>query len=145
MASIYQIPLLQDEPDQIVDIELDGNPYRLRVFWNDRFGYWALSVYTVSDVIILSAVKMVQDYPLIGRFADTRLPGGDLIFLREKGSALRPSYDDIGVTHNLYYYRPDAPAPALPAVVQPIAQDVIGTVWDSSLSTWDGGETDWDM
>lgn len=107
MSLIQKIPLQSDTADQLVSVELDGNPYILRVLWNERFGYFSLSVSAADETPILTNVKMVKNFPLIGRFKDVRLPFGDFYFVQEKGNAARPGYSDLAVNFSLYYYEPD--------------------------------------
>lgn len=143
MALIQKIPLLSETTDQLVSVELDGNPYILRVLWNERFGYFSLSVNAADDTPILTNVKMVKNYPLIGRFKNILLPAGDIYFVQEKGSADRPEYVDLAVNFNLYYYEADE-VPTAQLVRQPAPEDMVGTIWDSGLSTWDSDSTVWD-
>lgn len=146
MATLEKIPLLVETSDQKVSVELGGNPYVLRVVWNDRFGYFSLSLLEADETPILSGIKMVRDYPLIQRFHKELLPFGDLYFVREKGSADRAGYSDLGVNYGLYYYEPDTVVTP-EQVRQEVAAAVLGTVWDSGLTTWDAGlgETLWDQ
>lgn len=144
MSLIQKIPLQPETTDQLVSVELDGNPYILRVLWNERFGYFTLSIMEANEAPLLTNVKMVKNYPLIGRFKNELLPFGDLYFIQEKGSSARPGYSDLGVTFGLYYYEAEAVVTAQP-VRQQIGEAVIGTVWDSGLSTWDTGSTLWDQ
>lgn len=106
MSLILKIPLVAETTDQTVSVELDGNPYILRVLWNERFGYFSLSIYTADEQPILLNIKMVKNYPLIGRFKDERLPFGDLYFVQEKGTNERPIYEDVGGNCGLYYFEP---------------------------------------
>ena len=144
MALIQKIPLQPETTDQLVSVELDGNPYILRVLWNERFGYFSLSVNAADDTPILTNIKMVKNYPLIGRFKSDLLPAGDIYFVQEKGNADRPGYSDLAVNFGLYYYEADAVVTAQP-VRQAVPEAVVGTVWDSNLSTWDTGSTLWDQ
>lgn len=144
MALIQKIPLQAETTDQLVSVELDGNPYILRVLWNERFGYFSLSVNAADDTPILTNIKMVKNYPLIGRFKSDLLPAGDIYFVQEKGNAERPGYSDLAVNFGLYYYEADAVVTAQP-VRQAVPEAVVGTVWDSNLSTWDTGSTLWDQ
>lgn len=107
MALIQKIPLQAETTDQFVTVELGGNPYILRVLWNERFGYFALSVNEADETPILTNIKMVKNYGLIGRYKDERLPAGDLFFVQEKGAADRPGYSDLAVNFGLYYHDPD--------------------------------------
>lgn len=108
MSLIQKIPLQPDTTDQLISVELDGNPYILRVLWNERFGYFSLSVSAADETPIVTNVKMVKNYPLIGRFKNTLLPTGDFYFIQEKGDAERAAYADLAVNFGLYYYEADA-------------------------------------
>lgn len=141
---LYQkIPLLPQTTDQTVSVEIDDTSYILRVLWNERFGYFALTVSTADDVPIVSNIKMVKNYPLVGKFKDTLLPFGDFFFVQESGSIDRPGYDDLGVSFFLYYYEPDVVASTAPVIVEPIGA-VLGSLWDSGFTDWDDGASGWD-
>ena len=99
----YKIPLLSQTTDQFLNIELDLNPYILRVLWNERGQFFTLSIYTAEEVPILIGIKMVKNYSLIKRFKNTLLPPGDFYFIQENGKADRPLYDDLEKNFNLYY------------------------------------------
>lgn len=144
MSLLLKIPLMPNTTDQIVGIELDGNPYNLRVLWNERFGYFSLSIYTADGEPVLVNIKMVKNYPLIGRFKNQLLPLDEFYFVQEKGTPKRPEYGDLGVTFELYYFEADPVATATPAH-SAAAPDVIGTQWDSGFTEWDAGSTLWDQ
>lgn len=144
MSLIQKIPLATETTDQTISVELGGNPYRLRVLWNERYGYFSLSVNTSDDQPILTNIKMVKNYDLTSRFKDVRLPYGALFFVQEKGSKARPIYEDLGVNFNLYYYEPDAESQPV-QVLEQVSDAVIGSIWDSGLSSFDGGSSVWDQ
>ena len=108
MSLIQKIPLQPETTDQLVSVELDGNPYILRVLWNERFGYFSLTVSTADETPILTNIKMVKNYPLTGRFKSPLLPAGDFYFIQEKGYAERATYEDLAVNFALYYYEPNS-------------------------------------
>lgn len=108
MALYQRIPLLPDLAEQLLSIELDGNPYILKVLWNERFAYFSLSIYTADEKPILLNIKMVKNFPLTGRYKNSLLPRGDFYFIQEKGNAERPLYSDLAMNFNLYYYDPTA-------------------------------------
>lgn len=144
MSLLQKIQLLSDSSDQTFNIELGGNPYILRVLWNERYGYFSLSINTAYDSPILTNIKMVKNYDLTSRFKDLRLPVGGLYFVHEKGNSDRCGYDEIGINYNLYYYEPDADE-AVVQVFEQVSMPVIGSAWDSLLSEWDGGSSLWDQ
>jgi hypothetical protein len=93
MTALSSIAVLTETTDQIVEVVLSGNPYTLRILWNERFGYWSLSIFERDGPVIVENIKMVKDYPLIGKFKDTRLPTGELYLIDPKARATRPGYD----------------------------------------------------
>lgn len=127
MSLLQQIPLQAGFTDQNIDIELDGNPYNIRVLWNERFGYFSLSISTADEVPILKNIKMVKNYPLIGRFKNNLLPVGDIFFVQENGTVDRPVYEDLSVNFNLYYYEPDIIA-GTNIVREEVHQAILGTL-----------------
>lgn len=144
MPILQKIPLQSDTTDQLVSVELGNNPYILQVLWNERFGYFSLSIFTANEQPILTNIKMVKNYPLTERFKNTLLPFGNLYFIQEKGNAARPTYSDLATNFGLYYYEADVVPTAQP-VREVVSEAVIGTVWDSNLSIWDDGLTLWDQ
>ena len=148
---LEEIPLLSDTTDQSIDVVLSGEPFTLRVLWNELFGYFSLSILERGGTVIIENIKMVPDYPLIGRFKDIRLPVGDLFFYNEQAvqSGIRPSYFSIGADatetkFGLLYYVPDE-VTEVSTVSVSTAAPVSGSVWDSGLTVFDGGSSVWDQ
>lgn len=96
------IPLVAGEPYQSVDVTLDGVPFTLTLLWNDRAQYWKLSIALPDGTPILSGVKMVQNYPLTGRYRDARLPKGDFGFMNYH--TLRPDFNSVGGACDFVYF-----------------------------------------
>lgn len=106
--STQKIPLLTGAADQSLSIELDGNPYRLRLVWNVRAESFALDIATADGAPILTGVKAVANYGLISRYKSTLLPRGELYLVQDSGAPTRPTPELIGVSFNLYFHKPDA-------------------------------------
>ena len=142
---LSEIPLIPDATDQLVDVTLSDNPYTLRVLWNERGGYFSLSIFEREGAVIVENVKMVKNYPLIGRFKNTLLPVGDLYFVDNKNKNPRPLYTSIGTgDYSLVYYVPDVVAEPVAVSAQAVAA-MSGSIWDSGLTVFDGGASTWDM
>jgi len=140
---LAEIPLLPDTTDQLVDVVLSDNPYTLRILWNEKYGYFSLSIYARDGAVILENIKMVKNYPLIGRFKNTLLPIGDLYFIDNKNKHSRALYESVGTgDYSLVYYVPDVVASEV-VVITPVAA-ISGSIWDSGLSVWDSGSSAWD-
>lgn len=115
---IVQIPLVPNAADQQMDITLENQPITIRLLWNTRFEYWSLTLRERDGADLVTNVKMVNNYPLIGRFRKWTLKG-DFYFLSRSGSIARPTFDDVATEeYQLFYYNPetppDYPTPLLP-------------------------------
>lgn len=132
MTIFQQIPLIAGAADQTLDITLAEIPYTLRILWNERFGYWSLSIAYRDGEAILTNIKMVNNWPLLGKFQRLSLKG-DFYFVHKAGKTYRPTYDDVGGEYGLYYFDPETVAD-LPLPIAPRG---------STQSVWDGGNTIW--
>lgn len=114
---LEEIPLLAGASDQTADIVINDEPFTIRVLWNERGGYWSLSMLERDGSPILTNIKMVNNYPLTGRFHLLGLPG-DLYFLHKAGKTYRPTFEDVGGEYGLFYYdaelTSDDPVPLSP-------------------------------
>ena len=141
----FEISLLPDTTDQFIDVVLSDNPYTLRVLWNETGGYFSLSIYERGGNVIVENIKMVKNYPLMGRYKNILLPEGDLIFLENKTTNNRPTYESIGTgQYSLLYSEPEISV--VESVVVTAVPAVSGSIWDSGLTTWIDGMTEstWD-
>jgi len=130
MTILLEIPLISGSADQTCDVTLDNVPYTLRVLWNERFGYWSLSIAYRDGEAILTNIKMVNNFPLVKRFQRLDI-AGELFFVHRAGKTYRPTYDDVGGEYGLFYYDPETTAD-LPVPISPRG---------STQSVWDGGNT----
>lgn len=143
MTAYYKIPLVSGVSDQVLTCTLSNVPLKIRVLWNERFQYFALSISDIDDTDILNNVAMVKNYPLTSRFAKSELAQGDFFFIQEKGATCCPAFDDLAVNFNLYWIDYESAGIAsLPVYIYPDA--ALGSVWDGGLSVWDGGLSNWD-
>lgn len=130
MSILQEIPLQSGKSDQTLDVTIAETPYTLRVLWNERFGYWSLSISYRDGEAILTNIKMVNNWPLTGRYRRLELDG-DFYFVHKAGKTYRPTYDDVGCEYGLYYFDPETVAD-LPTPIAPRG---------STQSVWDGGNT----
>ena len=133
---------LTNTTDQLLDVVLSGNPYTLRILWNERHGYYSLSVFERDGPAIVEGVKMVKNYPLLGRFKNPLLPAGELFFVDPKNRPTRPGYEAF--TDYLLTYFDAEDVPAVVASTQAETAALSGSIWDGGLSVWDTGSTTWD-
>ena len=139
MTILLEIPLKSGSADQRLDVTISDVPLTLRVVWNERFGYWSLSVAYRDGEDILKNIKMVNNTGLTSRFKRVPL-NGDFYFIHKSGKTYRPTYDDVGGEYGLYYYDPetaeDLPVPASP-------RGSTQSVWDDGNTILDGGASNW--
>ena len=131
---LQEIPLLAGYADQTADVTIAGEPYTIRMLWNERFGYWSLSLSERDGNELLTNIKCVNNYPLVSRYRKTTF-AGDLFFVHRGGKTYRPTYDDVGDRYGLFYYDPEE------AKEYPTPLSAVGFI----SSIWDNGTTQWDV
>lgn len=139
MTILVEIPILPQVADQTLNVTLDNEPYTLRLMYNVRFDFFSLSLAEKDGDSLVQGIKVVHNYPLINRFQKT-LFKGDIYLLHKGGKDIRPTFDNVGVEFDLYYYDaetlPDYPVPN-------IALGSAQSVWDGGNTIWDGGTSNW--
>ncbi len=68
-----------DANDIVFLATFDGTQYRLRLCWNDRGGFWTLSVRTAAGVPLVEGVKVVPNYALLKPYHQPGIPPGELM------------------------------------------------------------------
>lgn len=81
--------MLKGASDQYITEVLDGTPVILRFKWNTRFAFWSMSIYDRQNNPILMGVKLVRDFPLLGRLHLETVPGEFIV------SRLYGDWDDL--------------------------------------------------
>jgi len=139
MTILFEIPLTAKSSDQVLDIVIENVPYTIRVLWNERFQYFALSIAEKGGEDIVTNVKMVPYFPLVQSFRMFPF-AGDIFFIHRGGKHYRPTYDDIGGdAYGLYYY--DAETPIVYPL--PLTPPPVESIWDAGASIWDAGSSHW--
>lgn len=93
--------------DQVVN--LDGTDYTLNFLYSDREQCYYLSVADAAGDIA-NGIKVVANWPLLQRFADPRLPPGEVVcFANTTVADPAPSFGQIGVDlpFTMYYITRD--------------------------------------
>lgn len=109
---ILEIPTSTDAARYDLEVELDGREFRLLFDWNERDQAWQLSLFNAAGVELLSGIRVVVNYPLIGRFRDPDLPPGDLSAVDTGTTGADPGFADLGDRVRLIY-TPIADFPAI--------------------------------
>lgn len=90
------LPIKLDTPHQTFSCDLDGVTYGFEVRWNARSEAFYMSIFTAEGDLIIANRKIVLDWPLFGRFADSRLPPGPIIATDTSGASSMPALDELG-------------------------------------------------
>ena len=83
-------------------VTLEGAPFDLTFLWNSREGAWFLSI-DRDNVRLLSGIKIVNNWEIIGRFANVLLPRGLLMVIDLAGLNELPGRDNFGTDFKLAY------------------------------------------
>lgn len=84
-------------------VQLAGTLLRMELHWNARAGFWVMNLATVDREPIVSGVRIVPDWDLVGRLADPRLPKGRLVAADQSGRGEPPGRDELGSRVILYF------------------------------------------
>lgn len=98
---VVEIPTFPGVPLYDIRITLDGREFVFTLDWSDREQRWYLSIATLDGTPILNGVKLVPNWPLNSRCADTNRPLGVLQVLSPTDDA--PLLNDLGVKSKLVY------------------------------------------
>jgi hypothetical protein len=101
------LPLDSVDPHYTVTVKLEGVRYRLGMDWNEREGSWYLSVAQEDDTAIVSGLRVVPDWPLLRRVADSARPPGEIVFRNTNAGDTEPGRYDIGKIFVPLYYEED--------------------------------------
>lgn len=72
-----EIPVL-DANDSLLEIELSGATYFLRMSWNSEGEFWVLGVEDYAHTLILAGTRVVPNSPLLGLWHNLAVPAGEI-------------------------------------------------------------------
>lgn len=75
-------------------IALAGDVFRMVIRYNEREGRYFMTLFDEDDVLLVSSVKVILDFPLLNRVTDPRRPKGE-IFAVDKGAG-EPTLSTLG-------------------------------------------------
>jgi hypothetical protein len=114
---VITLPTRTDSDYYDFEIELDGRSYVLTFNWNGRDSSWYFSIADNAGTPLLSGRKLALGAPFLRRFADARLPPGELRLFDTTGKDVEAGRNDLG-SRVLLVYVPAAELAALRASVQ---------------------------
>lgn len=97
------VPTRTDLGAYTFQVELDGAVYRFSFQFNDREGFWYLSIADESGIPIRSGIKVVVNWPLFARAVEEAAPPGSLFAIDTTDQDLEPGLADLGEAVLLTY------------------------------------------
>lgn len=82
-------------PSFIEEITLGDIPYVLIFNWNSRGEFWTLDILDREENDIVIGIKLVNQYELLGIFAETNLPKGKLYVVDNRQQMDNLKYDSF--------------------------------------------------
>ncbi len=74
---------------------IDGTPYVLDFGYNWRENTWNISISLPNGTILCTGIKLVSNYPLLQKYADARVPQGELYCISQTTDDSPPQYADL--------------------------------------------------
>lgn len=122
---IFDLPIEAGEPEQRFRVELDGNAYNCRVYWNayddqisnmiedGRDGKWYLDIQGQNGVSIKN-IALVNGADLLEPYGYAQL--GSLWVVDQSGQKTLPTFDGMGDNYRLRYVTIDSDAEVKEAI-----------------------------
>lgn len=96
----FLIPLANGP--QTLSISLAGTLYNLRLYWNVPAQLWLLDIASASGTALLSGIPLVTGVDLLDQYQYLGF-GGSLYAQTDNAALTPPTFDNLGVTGNLYF------------------------------------------
>ena len=101
--ALLQIPLRKDIYDYSFRIELDSIVYIMNIRYNTHMNRWILDLKDSSDAPIIMGLPLLLGTQLLKRYADPRLPPGDLFMYNLEDETADGGIDDLGTNLLMMY------------------------------------------
>ena len=92
----YTIPTPPGYGIYSFNINLFGYDYKIKLAYNYRGGFWALSLYNAEGTARIRGRKMVPNWPILSRLPQARTRYGLLMLLGEDKTNVPYLFDDLG-------------------------------------------------
>jgi len=97
------LPLRDDAPHFEFSCRLDGVTFAFEFRWNDRARAWFMEIRDVEGNRLLSGRRVVLGFLLTQRFADPRLPAGQLVAIDTSTDGREAGPNDLGSRVRILY------------------------------------------
>jgi hypothetical protein len=98
------LPLEAGNPNYRFGTTLGGEPFLIDILWNERDSAWYMSILSEDEQLISSGLKLVLGGPIGDNDATLLFPPGHFYLFDSTGSGTDPTFEDIGIRVNLYFY-----------------------------------------
>lgn len=85
---------------------LSGRDYVLRFDWNQRDGHWFLGIFQPNGDPVITGLKLVVSWRLLGARTEALRPPGELLVFDTQAPEIDPGFNDLGARHGLVYFEP---------------------------------------
>lgn len=97
------LPIHSDFPNYSFKIELSSTLYILDFRFNFRSEYWIMGIKDSTGDMIQAGIPVLVQQLLLNRFADLRIPPGDMVALNLKSENEEATRDNFGSSVVLLY------------------------------------------
>lgn len=101
--AISILPLTPKLPFYDFDVELDGALFRLEFRFNGRDDAWYMKVSDLEDNILRCGIKIIDEWPLLRRWATVDAPEGEIIAVNQGTASGPPSLEELATDVLLHY------------------------------------------
>jgi hypothetical protein len=102
----FVVPTFQSRSARyIIGVELAGEKFRLRFYWNTREEFWYMDILDQDDNNLITGIKMVINYSLLDQYvAVIGIPKGNFILWDlEKDVSGEVTFDNFGRRYQLIF------------------------------------------
>lgn len=85
---------LYADDDYFVQPLLEGKLYYLHMSWNSEAQYWTMAIRDFNKKLLTSGLKVVPNFPLIGRYYIEGMPPGEFIALSKASEIAQSDFID---------------------------------------------------
>ena len=86
---------VESSPPFVETVSLDGTDYVLDFRFNSREQTWNVSIMLPDGTMLAPGIKLVCNYPLLQKYADPRVPNGELFCVTQTNDDSPPGMNDL--------------------------------------------------
>lgn len=105
--TILQIPVDSESASFEQIMNLDGENYLLRIFWNTRDESWYMDIFSPDKLPILCGLKLVVNYDFTGTYVQDNIPPGMFLLYDDTNIGKECGRYELGVRCILIYITAD--------------------------------------